>query len=129
MNKKDYDYAVETFQMLFNREEYVINALNFEKYFRKDGERDKRKKYFTIEIFLKTLRRFDLVENARIIGEAFKTAHAAMKQAEENTEGLIFNGFYYDGVGKFVVKFARVSEVALNELTADATRDFYVEKW
>jgi hypothetical protein len=52
-----------------------------------------------------------------------------MKQAEENTEGLIFNGFYYDGVGKFVVKFARVSEVALNELTADATRDFYVEKW
>jgi hypothetical protein len=55
MNKKDYDYAVETFQMLFNREEYVINALNFEKYFRKDGERDKRKKYFTIEIFLKTL--------------------------------------------------------------------------
>lgn len=127
MDREKYDHIVGQFEETFKSRDYLIDHNSYDYYFNGDGKRDKRKKYFNIHIVLKSLRRFDTVENTKTMGDVFTNAANIMKAAEEKYDDVVFNSCTYDDNGIVRIRFCSVIEVALRELTSGTT--FYKEGW
>lgn len=128
MEEVIYNNIIKLFKSKFKSREYIVDVDSYDAYFTKSGERDKRKKYFRLGIGLKSLRKFDTLENTRILGDAFTKCSEVMGAIEENHPEITFNECTYNGGGILELKFCSVTEVALRELTA-TSRPFSVEKW
>ncbi len=106
----------------FNSRDYVIMNKGFEQYFNKNGERDRRRKYFKILIRLSNLRRRDVSENTKIIGETLLKCTKVMSNMEEKYEELVFTGcVFYSNIDCIELRFCSVNEVALRQLTYSDT--------
>lgn len=128
MEETIYLEIIKNFNSEFDSRDYIVDYQNFSDYFTKTGMRDKRKKYFTINIGLKSLRMFDTPENVKIMGDAFIRCHTAMKATEDKYENITFNECSYDGSGIIQIKFCSVSDIALQQLTS-RSKPFVVERW
>lgn len=128
MEKNVYDYILKKFSDKFKGRDYIVESSQYEDFFTSAGKRDRRRKYFHIHIAIKNLRRFDIVENTKLLGELFVASSTLIGEVEDKYEDVIFNTCSYDGNGIVEIKFCLASEIALRELTA-GSKSFNVERW
>lgn len=128
MDEKAFNFVIQSFKQEFSSRDYLFEANDYDSYFTAKGKRDQRKKYFVLNIGIKSLRKFDTIENTSILGETLTKASKAMLVSEKEHEDVAFSECYYDGSGLLTVKFCSVVDIAIKTLTSQ-TKPFATERW
>lgn len=124
LNKQEHTDIINEFTDNFPKKNYIIDYTSFNSMFTTSGKRDARKKYFTINIAIRSLRKYDTTTNCKILGETYINCHNAMKNVEETYNDIIFMNvdINYDGI--MTIKFASASECALNQLMSKTMNNY-----
>lgn len=121
MKKEIYEYITDMADNLFSGKSYILEHPLYEDYFDKTGKvRDKRRKYFFVDVALRDMRKFDTMANTRIVGEAMVKMATIMEETDKQfpDEDFMFNGCSYTGEGVVKLRVGSIANMALAELVS-----------